>query len=206
MPIRNACFISYRHGQHELMGRFVEQLYEALASELEAVTDLRIYLDKSRLQGGDLYNPALARSLCESACMIMIFTQTYFSQEHRYCAREFAAMCELERKRMTAGAEHGLIIPVVLRRFEALPRSISSKRQVYRFEKYTVSGRRLILNRHFDADIQKMARYIADRVQELRADAIDCTDFRLPDDNDVTELISDMESRSAAFPGRERSL
>jgi hypothetical protein len=204
MPISHSCFISYRHGQHELMMRFVEQLHEALASELEALTDLKIYRDTLRLQGGDFYNAALARSLCESVCMVMIFTPTYFSPEHRYCAREFAAMSALEKSRPHVGTEHGLIIPVVLRGFDELPVIIRSNRQVYRFERYSVSGPKLIRNRRFDAEIQRMAQYIAARVHELRDDAFDCSGFDIPGEGDVNELLGEMASRPAAFPGRER--
>jgi len=201
MPIQNACFISYRHGQHKLMGRFVEQLYEALASELEALTDLKIYFDRERLQGGDFYNPALARSLCESVCMIMIFTPTYFSPEHRYCAREFEAMRSIEARRVAG--EHGLIIPVVLRNFDDLPESIRTTRQVYRFEQHSVSGRPIIRNKRFDADIRRMAQYISDRIRDVRDDSFDCGEFRLPSDEDVAGLVWSMAASPPAFPGRE---
>jgi hypothetical protein len=138
--------------------------------------------------------------------MIMVFTPTYFSPEYRYSAREFAAMCSLEKVRLSAGAEHGLIIPVVLRGFDDLPQNIRSNRQVYRFEPYSVSGPKLIQNRRFDAEIQRMAQYIVDRVRELEEDAIDCSDFQMPGENDVSDLLSDMASRPVVFPGRERPL
>jgi hypothetical protein len=188
------------------MGRFVEQLHDALASELEPLTELKIYRDTQRLQGGDFYNTALARSLCESVCMIMIFTPTYFSREHRYCAREFHAMTELETRRIGAGAEHGLIIPVVLRGFDDLPDRVRSRRQVYRFEQFSVSGRPIVRNRRFDADIRRMASYIAERVREVGNDAFDCGGFQLPSDDDVTELVSSLAVGPAVFPGRMRIL
>jgi hypothetical protein len=206
MPIRNACFISYRHSQKELMSRFVEQLHEALASELDVLTDLEIYRDRLRLQGGDFYNTALARSLCESVCMVMVFTPTYFNPVHPYCAREFAAMCSLERVRLRDADEHGLIIPVVLRGFDDLPHSIQANRQVYRFEQYSVSSPRLIRNKKFDADIRRMAEYIAARVREFRDDAFDCGEFQMPGENDVADLVVTMASRPAAFPGRGRTV
>jgi hypothetical protein len=65
MPFQHACFISYRHGQQQLMKRFVEDFHDALSSELEPLIDpLRVYRDVLRLEGGDFYNQALARSLC----------------------------------------------------------------------------------------------------------------------------------------------
>lgn len=84
MAFRYACFISYRHAQFDLMRSFVEDLYEAISSELEPLTDLPVYRDVLRLQGGDFYNQALARSLCESVCMLMVFTPTYFNAKNTY--------------------------------------------------------------------------------------------------------------------------
>jgi hypothetical protein len=111
-------------------------------------------------------------------------------------------MRSLERARLRAGSEHGLIIPVVLRGFDDLPAEIRQNRQVYRFERYSVSGPRLIRNRSFDADIQKMAAYIAERVREMRDDAFDCGEFRMPGDDDVNDLV--MTGGAVAFPGREK--
>ena len=82
MPIKYACFISYRHGQRKLAERIINDLTEALASELEAWLEEEMYVDRERLKGGDFYNEALAKALCESVCMIMIFTPTYFSADH----------------------------------------------------------------------------------------------------------------------------
>lgn len=54
MSPRNACFLSFRHGRHELTQQFVRQLYEALASEIEPhVGSGRVFLDEQRLRGGD---------------------------------------------------------------------------------------------------------------------------------------------------------
>ena len=120
MPFKNACFLSYRHGQFPLMRNFVVQFHDALASELETLTDLPVYQDSKRLQGGDFFNQQLSRSLCESVCMIMIYTPTYFSPDHLYCAREYVAMKDLEIKRLRriSAQGHGLIIPVVWRDFD----------------------------------------------------------------------------------------
>jgi hypothetical protein len=138
--------------------------------------------------------------------MIMIFTPTYFSPQHRYCAREFAAMIEIERRRRSAFGIHGLIIPVVLRAPDELPDSIRQNRQFYRFEKYSVSGPQLIKNATFDAEIQKMAQYIAARTRELGDETFDCAGFQIPGDNDVDDLLRIMTSRPTPFPGRERPL
>src|SRR5271163_3355609 len=101
LSLRNACFISYRHGQYERMREFVMEFYAALCAELEPLLGANVvFLDQSRLHGGDFYIQALASDLFESATMIMVYTPTYFHWEHTHCAREYAAMEQLERLRL----------------------------------------------------------------------------------------------------------
>jgi hypothetical protein len=202
MPLRHACFISYRHGQHSLMKRFVDDFCEALASELEALVEMRIYRDQLRLEGGDFYTQALATGLCESVCLIMIFTPTYFSSEHSYCAREYAAMKLLEKERLPIGQQHGLIIPVVLRGFDQLPEEIRSRRQAYNFDHFSLSDQRLVKNKNFKVEIRKMADYIAARCLELQDISRECGDFEMPAESEVQNLLSRFRRRESPFPGR----
>ena len=185
------------------MKRFVDEFYEALAGELEALVDLKVYRDVLRLQGGDFYNEGLARSLCESVCMVMIFTPTYFSAAHPYCTREYAAMKEIEAGRLPADAEHSLIIPVVLRGFDQLPHEIGSKRQVYKFDHFLTSDPRLSKNKKFSAEIGKLAQYVAERCRELRELEVDCIGYRMPGEDVVSALAARLTSSPPAFPGRE---
>jgi TIR domain len=206
MPFRHACFISYRHGQYDLMKRFVEDFYAALASELEAVADLPLYRDLLRLQGGDFYNEELARSLCESVCMIVVYTPTYFNASHRYCTREYAAMKALENSRLAkiqAEGHHGLIIPVVLRGFDQLPAEIKERRHVYNFDRFLLSDQALAKNPSYNADIKKMAEYIAARCRDLEELQPDCGQFELPSDQAVEQLVHELSGRVPPFPGRE---
>jgi hypothetical protein len=203
MPLQHACFISYRHAQHDLMRRFVDEFYESLASELEALVDLKVYRDILRLQGGDFYNENLARSLCESVCMVMIFTPTYFSEANTYCTREYAAMKAIEAARLKPDAEHGLIIPVVLRNFDELPHEIKSKRQVYRFEHFLTSDPRLSKSKKGLAEIGRLAQYVAARCRELRQLEVDCRGYTMPGDEAVRALAAQLTSPPPLFPGRE---
>ena len=50
MPLRYSCFISYCHGEGELMRRFIEDLTTALKSYLDPFFDEQIYIDEKRLQ------------------------------------------------------------------------------------------------------------------------------------------------------------
>jgi hypothetical protein len=189
------------------MKRFIVEFDEALASELEALVDLRIYKDEQRLTGGDFFNGVLAKGLCESVCMIMVFTPTYFNSRHTYCTREYLAMKELEDARLARpetgpAAAHGLIIPVVLRDFEQLPDEIRSVRQVYRFEQFATSDRRIVRNPQYLPDIQKIARYVAARCRDLAGLDPDCDDFELPYADAALLHAVRLSGSPPAFPGR----
>ena len=146
MPFAYSCFISYRHGQRELLRRILEDLYEALSGELEFWLDEEVYLDRNRLKGGDFYNEALARALCQSVCMIMFFTPRYFDRQNTYCAREYKAMEKLEETRLKAAdsplaKHHGLIIPIIIRGSHCLPEEIKKRRQCYNFDDFVLSDK-----------------------------------------------------------------
>ncbi|MBI3302336.1 MAG: hypothetical protein HYZ72_09725 [Deltaproteobacteria bacterium] len=51
-------------------------------------------------QGSEFFNKKIEKALCESVCMIVVFTPTYFSGTHFYCVREYKAMVELEKRRL----------------------------------------------------------------------------------------------------------
>lgn len=95
MPFKYACFISYPHGQYELMKSFIEQLKKALNNYLEPLLDEEVYIDVDRLEPGYHYNEALAKAICQSICMIVVYSPKY--ERHSYCLREYQAMeCMLQ--------------------------------------------------------------------------------------------------------------
>jgi hypothetical protein len=56
--------------------------YTALCAELEPMLGANmVYLDQTRLSGGDLYANALANDLFESATMVVVYTPTYFHED-----------------------------------------------------------------------------------------------------------------------------
>ena len=57
----------------------------------------KTYVDKQRLSGGFSFNEALARAICESVCLIVVFSPTYLDSP--YCADELLAMEEIEEQR-----------------------------------------------------------------------------------------------------------
>jgi hypothetical protein len=215
MPLRNACFVSYRHGQYELMKEFITDFCAALRGELELMLHFGgVYLDHERLKGGDFFNPELARNLYESATMAMIFTPTYFDTERPYCAREYTAMVRLEQERLrhlraTGRGNHGLIIPIVLRGVRYLPDEIKGRRQYHNFEDFQLGSRRLSRHPRFAPVIREIASYICDRYQELRElpdDAFQNGEhFSLPDDTEMAPFLKTAAEFKLPFPRGEIS-
>jgi hypothetical protein len=186
------------------MRNFVVQFHEALASELETLTDLPVYQDSARLQGGDFFNRHLSRNLCESVCMVMIYTPTYFSRDHVYCAKEYAAMTELEGKRLSGLSErsHGLIIPVILRDFDRLPDEIKSVRQVHQMDQFGLAPVTITRIQGYPAKIRSVAAYVAERCRDLEHIEPDFEEFELPAAEAVAPLIGRMKRTALPLPGR----
>jgi hypothetical protein len=215
MPLKNACFISYRHGQYELMKEFTTDFCAALRSELEPILHCSgVYLDHERNKGGDFYNHTLARSLYESATMVMVYTPTYFDAEHTYCAREYTAMVTLERDRLSrlrgiGRGNHGLIIPIVLRGSSHLPDDIRGWRHYYNFEGFQLGSRRLSRHPRFAPVIREIAGYICERYQELMELPEEIfqygEQFSLPDEAAIAPFLNSTAGFKQPFPRGEIS-
>jgi len=214
MSFKYSCFISYRHSQKAAAEVLIDNLYKLLAGEISLWLNEEVFLDRDRLRGGDFYNEALSRALCQSVCMIVLYTPIYFDTDFTYCAREYLAMEALEKQRLSllgnlSVQEHGLIIPVVCRGRDLLPDIIKRRRNFFDFEKYYVTGPRLPSRGPCVTDIQAIARYIRARYEELSSLPDDptsnCTGFRLPSDTEVRTWIESIRAVRALrmpFPGR----
>jgi hypothetical protein len=218
MPLKHACFISYRHGQKALAERIVNDLHDALFNELEVLVDCEevpVAIDRERLKGGMFYNEALASTLCESACMIVVFTPIYFSKTHTYCAREYKAMEALEEKRLALmgnplDKQNGLIIPIVFRGLDSLPNEIKQRRQYYCFDGFLLSDEKLSKNRQYARKIKELAEYIAARFNALTNipggdPCKDCHDFALPSANEIEQWLGSVTSAGESFVLREKA-
>jgi len=209
MPLRFSCFISYRHSQQDI----VADLVKSLQTELNRWLDMEVYLDRERLKGGDFFNAELARALCESVCLIVVFTPTYFSKNNTYCAREFKAMEQLEEMRLTKlglprNKQHGLIIPIVYRGDRKLPKNMKEIRQCHMFEAFQISGRDNLDNPDYAQKIKEIAEYIEERCEELRSvedEICDCCDtFNFPAETDISDWLESMLPPKPVLPSRER--
>jgi hypothetical protein len=211
MPLRNACFLSYRHGQYDLMREFIEDFHSALQAELEPMLGpASVFVDRTRMQAGQLVTDALARNLYESATFVMIYTPTYFARDNTYCAREFHAMEKLERARLAAFETPdvhscGLIIPVVLRGAGHLPEEIRNLRQYYDFQSFQLGERRLSRHQRFKTKIRELAGYVCDRFHELQQLPEHYfnqpNEFCLPAEHEIQPILERWAGFKPPFPG-----
>jgi hypothetical protein len=192
MAFRYSCFISYCHGQHGLIRGFMDQLRTALKAELELLLDEEIYVDEERMKPGYRYNEELASAICQSVCMLVVYSPRY--ERHDYCVREYEAMERLEKKRLellgSSLPGRGFIIPVVLRGADDIPSRIKSQTHYADFSRFTLASPDLIRNPEYIGEIQKIAKVIHEHYQLFERASIDpclaCTGFALPT---VQELI-----------------
>lgn len=186
-----ACFISYSHGEQELVKGFIDQFKAALKAYLEPFMDEGVYVDVDRLKAGFKYDEALAQAICQSVCMVVVYSPVY--ERRSYCGREYAAMEWLEAKRLArlagADASRGLIIPVVLRGFEQLPARIQQGRQAIDFSHFTLATQEMSRNPDFVERIQEIAQQIYAHFTAFSAagddPCQDCLAFSLPVESDV---------------------
>jgi hypothetical protein len=217
MPVKYACFISYRHSrvsERSLLKRVTDYLYKALCSEIEALTSKQVAIDLERLKGGQFYNEQIASDLCKSACLIVVYSPTYFDHENTYCAREYLAMedLEVERRKLFKDPDlrnYGVIIPIVFRGFDYLPEGIKSKRLCFDFKEFDEYETDRELGRRYGKQIRMIADYVVKCCNTFEAVADDicvgCEEFDLPSEERVRPWLTELKSTRPArapFPGR----
>ncbi len=185
MTIRYGCFFSYAHGQFALMSKFKRDLAEALQCYLEPHFDREeaLFVDSEQLGGGDDIDRQIARALCQSVCMVLIYTPKY--EAHDYTRREYAAMQAIEaERRQWYALPSNLIIPVIMTQHPwHLPSQITSPGMYVDFSRYTMATADLKTNPDFLPDIEKIVQRIARHYHLLKMaipPAHDCNQFVLP--------------------------
>jgi hypothetical protein len=210
MPLKNACFISYRSGQKPFIRDFIDDLEEGLASELEALTPGKgVFVDRKRLGPGEIFDEALAGELCRSACMILVYTANYFDTVRTYPAREYFGMVKLESERFRRGqgalpASKGFIVPVVLRSGGRMPHALKSTRNYEDLDAMALVGARISQHAEYGARMKRIAQYAYERCCELESapGIFDiCEQFVLPSDEEIRDELAGMIPQQEAFPG-----
>jgi len=186
MSFTHACFISYVRPKHDLNTGFIGQLSAALKDELEPWMDEDVYIDEEGVGPGDEHNERLARAICESVCMIVVWSPKY--ERHDYCLREFQAMTRLqgERRKLLGQAAHGhnFIIPVILRGRVYLPDYIKEYVDYSDFSSFTLAETDISRNPGYLKEIRRIAERIYERYRLFKDANLDvcttCGDERLP--------------------------
>lgn len=130
MPTKDtpyAFFVSYRHTGNCEADKFICAFVRHLKAQVALyLPSIPVFFDVERMGAGDDLSK-LARSLCRSAAMVLIYDPLYFDVNHPYCAREFQAMLTLEHGRSDrVGGQDGAIIPVIFREGNCLPEEIKN--------------------------------------------------------------------------------
>jgi hypothetical protein len=198
-PFRHACFISFPIPKNTLIRPAVVEIREDLLAEINAqISDRDVYVDEGRLV--DVYDDSIVTALCESACMVMIYTQRYFGKADEHCAREYRAMEILEEARLKAietepCQEHSLIVPVVLRGANSFPRGIMAHRRIYNFERYyLMESRARRKSRDYLRDIKEIAEHVVQHCmileERLQNPCGHCDDFLLPSVEEIRDMLT----------------
>ena len=213
MAIKNACFISYSHGQYEYTKKFMEDLKKAIQNELDAYLNQPIYVDEERLKPGYNWDVSLTRAICESVCMIVVYTPKY--DESDYCITEFCAMEKIERERITKLGEsydnkYRMIIPIILRRPKILPEKIKKIQHINDFSKYTLYSTEITMSPDFEPIIRQIVEVIYEIYCMLKQDPDlfeheNCTNFTAPSLDEIQNSWGKFKEKPKfppKFPGR----
>jgi hypothetical protein len=183
---RHVCFISYRNLDDNLYRYTVDRIYEDLDGELSFQRNLPtkpVFQDRKETRAGDMYNEVIAKRLCRSAVMVLIYIPRYF--ESKYCRREYRAMQQLEQERLQylnpEQRDCGLIFPIILREDEEMPPSLK-RRQHVNLQLLSKRGYSQSKIREFAKDIHTQYRNLTEQLPQSIFDK--CDSFRLPEDLD----------------------
>lgn len=187
MAFKHACFISYCRPQHELLKGFVAQLKRALDAELESYLDEKVFIDDTDVAPGDKHAEVLARAICESVCMVVVWSPRY--DRHPYCLREFEAMRIVEeRRRQLLGPNkahgRGFIISIIVRGGDAVPDRIREQDTYCDFSSFTLAMPDIIRNPEYVSSVRAIAAKINSLYGLFQSTTVDpcqtCLEFRLP--------------------------
>lgn len=219
MHFKYCCFLSYRHGD-KTMATFAGQIVDALADELSMLLDdynaLPIFKDDRSIEVSDKVDPAIAEALCQSVCMVLIYTPNYLSEEKPYCASELEAILRLEKERIEKltgeSTKLGLLITVILRGDQKDLPQLLKNRQHEDFSAFALHTTEIRRNKKFSPQIQKIAKKIKEHAAsfDTKQDwCSGCENFKLLEiktqKDKLTEFIALMKTDGVYEPDFDRS-
>jgi len=150
------------------MATFAGQIVDALADELSMLLDdyssLPIFKDDRSIEVGDKIDPAIAQALCQSVCMVLIYTPNYLSEEKPYCASELEAVLRLEKERLAKISEvnpkTSLLLTIILRGDRKELPQVLKDRENEDFSAFALHTTEIRRNKKFSPQIQQIAKKI----------------------------------------------
>lgn len=198
MPFKYSCFISHSSSESDAMKTFLVQLRDTLESYIYLHTpnpkNKEVFLDMDRLGPGCHYNEELSCAICQSICMIVVYTPNYKHKNHIYCQREYEAMehIENERIKMLGGRvqNKGMIIPIIYRGDPPeIPPKITNSIHYCDFRKHSTASPHIKRIKKCVVEIEKIAKTICDYEKAFNEINIDpcckCNSFRLPSEEEI---------------------
>jgi hypothetical protein len=200
MNFKHACFISYRNGDRndkgldprrqdikDTLNAFARDLRDELKRELitqQGYSECLVFLDQDPdcFSGGDPLLSTLSTRICNSVCMIVVFTRHYLDKDKLTCAAELEGMLRrLDQRCYHFDGENvknasNWIFTAVFREPDRVP-DILKKNITFDFTAYDNSSTPLRDNPKFCEQIRVMAKKIADYWEEL--DYLDDPDLNL---------------------------
>jgi hypothetical protein len=187
-------FVSYPHApEQNIVTEFVTALSKSVSFLIRHDRpQVPVYVDVERRQPGFEWSFTLARALCLSRCMLLVYTDDYF--QRKYCHAEWQAMLRLEQQRQI-GARR-LIIPIILQSLSdyngapALPPELASL-DCLDFRNLHTPRKQFQTNRVLQK-VQKVLDRLEDIKKHSREPVTDCDLFTLE--------IQDPPARSRPAP------
>ncbi len=173
------CYASYGEEQQKQIQPFIDGLNAAiynLEPDRMKLNKPPVYTNSTRFDNfvtSEVEN-SIAEALCQSACMVLFYTPDYFSAVNQICMREYSAMRLLEQQR-----DDSLIIPVVLKGYNSLPPEIEEL-PCFNFETLLVLGESADKHPDFQNSLERLAKYVILRYQNVIESQVSCSGFELP--------------------------
>lgn len=203
------CFISFRHFDDELAEEFVNQFHKSLTASLNPYFGAEPFIDFKRIKPGYQIDPTIADAICNSACMIMIWSPQYFNEDHLWCTMEYKAMIELEETRRNQlpleYRNRRLIIPVIYKGSKFLPTNLKGT-HVLNFEKFALYESDMLRNKNYIPLIEELAAYIFELFEAFKQQGCqpwgNCNGFQLPSVQDTKMFLQRLTNNTNTFPFR----
>lgn len=180
MAFGKACFISYPHNAGKSVDAFVTRLKVELQDRVAQVVAGDVVTDHDFMTGAD-FNKAIAKAICESACLIVVYMPVY--ERKAFCIQEYVAMerhqaSRYQKLKRDLSGKLGMVIPLVYTGQEArIPAWISKQINYKNISKHTIADPvRIFDTQDFKQWLVEVADVIDQLYNEFKGAGNLCTD------------------------------